>query len=195
MNYSELQSLVAEYIDQNPSDTRATTFIKMCEAAVNKRLRTEGTESFDQIAGTGASTYDLPEHVGSLRLVASNGIPLGYMTPSQLLLETYNGASLCYYTRSAFTIKLNAALASPAVIDLTYHLMVPNLSNTATENWLLTDWEDIYVNGSIYEACMFHKDYEASSLWKTRFEESLETLITADVCDRWSGSPNQIRGA
>ena len=195
MNYAELQEIIASYIDQAPEDTRATTYIKMCEAAINKRLRSEGMETLETVPGDGTSEYDLPKYTGSLRNVSVNGLSLEFATAKQLLDATNVGAGVCAFNRQRFKLLFNAAIEADSSISYLYHLMVPALTDTETTNWLLTDWEDIYINGSIYEACMFHKDYDAASLWKTRFEESLQSLIDIDLEDRWSGASMQIRSA
>jgi hypothetical protein len=172
--YAELQGAIEDWLARSDiTDARVADCITLFEAVANRRLRTRQMLLYDALS-TSSGQATLPTDFLAWVEVAWEGSTrriLDYAhttywsaayptTPSgQPVLFTIAGETL-------YTIPID----DTADIGLTYYQKIPALSASNTTNWLLTAHPDVYLFGSLVEACGYTHD-EVGLVWKARRDE------------------------
>lgn len=114
-----------------------------------------------------------------------------YVSPdaSKDLIQANNpvNALQTYYTIIGNTLRIYPApgSSSPAAIDLWYYADLPDLSTTATTNWVLTRYPDLYLYGSLLHSAPYLKSDERIALWDSVYNRILADIeIEADRATR-----------
>lgn len=89
--------------------------------------------------------------------------------------------------------KLYVKPIGPCDVTISYYQQLPNLSDTTTTNWLLTECPECYLWGSLVQVAAFARDADAYALWNGKYQETLESLNTTDT-GRWSGAAMRATG-
>lgn len=209
MNYSEVKSLALGYADRSDTATsdRVDDFLKIVEARVNKKLKTQGMESRSSTPCVADQLlYDLPaDFTGFREVLVTSGTAKKtgtLVTPERMAAlqntpeaSTIPDSDSFSYLIIADQLQIYPSQADTSTLDLVYYKRVPALTSSATENWLSTDNPDCYVFGLVVEISVFVKDAPAAAAWDTRFENSMLDIKTDDAKNRWSGTPMQVRTA
>lgn len=149
--YSELQTAVANWLDDTSLTSRVQEAIALYEAAVNRRLRVrQQITSTSLTPSSGAAS--LPNDYLIWKRVTWEGSPkreLEYADPSYFIQAYPDSPSA---TPRFFTIEgstLRVVPLSDTSLTFVYAQKVPTLSDSATTNWLLTAHPDNYLFGSL----------------------------------------------
>lgn len=182
-NYSELKQAVADYLHRTDLTAKIPDFITLMEARLNdvvlmKDMETEATLST----------------VSSSRLVP---LPTGYISPIALwlLIGTQReliGAALPQEMPYSPDVGLpehwaidgaNILLDKPSQgVQTLYfrYLKKSNLSDTTTTNEVLSRRPDVYLFGTLSEACQYLFDDENYAKWEQKFQEAVKTMKDAE---------------
>ena len=197
-NYSDLKSNISGWLAKSNLTTQIPTFISLCEAKVNRRIRVMDM-STRATSTTAANGYlGFPDDFGGLRymkITSSNPeISLEYRTPKQIHDMSFNNEG---GIPQVYTVVDSQFLLKPSqdgdTVEIVYYKRVPALSDSNTTNWLLTDHPDIYLYGSLCEAEPYLRNDERLVMWRSLFDQGLEELKDMDGMDRWSGTSLEIR--
>lgn len=191
--YAELQTAVITELDRT-GNTEFTTavpdFVNRCEAKINRKLRLREMETL-AYATYSAGTVELAD-----RLLA---LPSGYVemimplrakvstaddtTYTELKYVDPGKISMYYGTAGTaddlrYTLRDQIEFASPVSSD---HLIMMHFIKgwdlaTDTTNWLLTNYPDAYLYGTLMEASVFIIDDTRAAGWKLLFDEVMRDL-------------------
>lgn len=194
MNYSELQAAVASWMNRDDLTDKIPGFISLCEAEVNRQLRTGDQENqVTPIPGVeGQATYDLPTTDKGFRAVKVDNI-LRYVTPHALDAPPWFHDKVVYYTLFNNKISFNKPLDSVQTIELLGYAQVPALTVVDDTNWLLQAHEDVYLFGTLRYAERYVKHSERAQQMEGTFLDKLGQIIERDKLDRWSSGPLQMK--
>ena len=186
MTYSELQAAIASWLDRDDLTAEIPGFIDLCEAEINRQLRT-GDQEIDVVIPSveDQKTYDLPTTEKGWRAVRVGEI-LRYVTPHAMGL-TRPLDKAWYYTLTDNKITFNTALDGVVEIELLGYSQVPALTDVDPTNWLSLAHQDVYLFGSLKHAEMFVKNPSRSAEMESIFLDKLGQVIERDKLDRWSG--------
>lgn len=196
--YSELQTAIANWLDRDDLTDRIPEFIALAEARFIRKIkhwRMEGRATANTVAST--RTMALPSDYYSMRnLKLNNGSytdVLEYMSPSVL----YEGSSTTGGTPKYYTIQGNQIALEP-IPDTAYEIEIDYisfdvLSDSNTTNWLLTNYPDIYLLGSLVMGEAFMVNDERVPGIKAALDEAMKELDRDDKAGRWNGTPLTIR--
>jgi len=192
-NYTTLQAAIEEEIDTSGGPEMVAAipdFITRCEAKINRRLR---LREMEQLAYT---TYAAGTVALADRLLA---LPTGYVemimplrakvataddtTYEELRYVDPGKISMYYGTAAAagelaYTLRDQIEFSSPvgsAHTIMMHFIKGWSIATTAT-NWLLTNYPDVYLYGSLVEASVFIVADDRAVGWKTLFEEAMRDL-------------------
>ncbi len=196
MNYSELQTTILDWSNRANLASKAPEFIRMAESALRRELRNR-EQSFRGVLDTvaGQEYYTFPTGYKSMveLNVCVDGKDYPVRNGAKEVLTKYNVAGVPqFFTEQAQHLRLSPIPDSDYVIDMTYQIGFESLSDTDNENWLLTNYEDLYIAGCLKFLSAYVKDYEAAKLWGEEFQSSLNDLIENDLIDRFSGSTFEV---
>lgn len=197
--YSELQSSIADWMNQTNLTAVIPDFIRLAEAQMNRVIRVSQMEQrATTLTVAGQAYYSLPTDYLALRDIQLNASPnrsLSYMSPEEIDIHydsTVNDTPN-FYTIVGNEFQLAPAPSSEHNLEISYYQQIPALSDSSTTNWLLTAYPDIYLYGSLVQAEPYMKNDQRIGLWKSALEMALNELKLADRKYRWSGQGMNMR--
>lgn len=193
--YSALKGEIASFYERTDLGDFLDTFIDLCEADMQRRLKLvafETTASVTITAGSGA----LPTGFSSARALSWQSNPnrtLRYVTPDELArINIREPSTVDYYTVIGSTIK--TADDTDGTLTLTYTAGFTPLSDSNTTNTILTNHPAAYLYGALIHAAVFCKDFEGGIAYKALFDQEI-AAIRADNSQRSFIGPMAVRVA
>jgi hypothetical protein len=195
--YAELKTAVASWLNRTDLTTQIPDFIRLCEVSVDKNAdaRNRRMETSTTLTVTG-NTADLPDDYLEARAViwlSSPRAPLEFRTLAEFE-QTYTSDAASgtpsNYTITGSTMKFGPYPASPAEgVTLYYYQSLTALSSDGDTNWLLTNYPDIYLYGSLVASAPYLLDDDRIQLWIGLYDRALAELKGADARARYNGAP------
>ncbi len=195
--YSDLKASVADWLHRDDLSAAITDFVALAEARINNELFCQ-----QQITSTtlttvsGTSTVTLP--TDWLRIIRANVSDqyqaLELISPhkfDQLYADASTGVPR-HYLIEADSLVLGPTPSSAYTIELTYYAEIPALSDSATTNWLLTRWPNVYLFGALCESAPYTGDDSRLQMWEARYQQALTALRKYDQHSRYSGAGLQV---
>lgn len=172
-NYTNLQTAIAAWHHRDVDEI--TDFITLAETRINSLLEARLHEVDATLTATVSSRYiTLPTgFMSPLGLWLTTYDPrreINYRLPNDLSVSDDSTGQPYYYTIDGS----NVAFERPADIAYTYTIRYKkafDIASTAT-NDILTRYPDVYLYGSLVEACLFAKD--DPTIFEQRFQSAIE---------------------
>lgn len=177
--YSELQTAITNWLNRDPGTDRVQEFIELAEAGFRRVLATLDNEERSRATIPSGGFVALPDGYNGLRdayIIGSPNKPLRLVTPTQMtdFGDLTGDPFLMTVTDGQF--KFNPDQEG-AEVEVIYYRKLVSLSDTATTNYLITDYPDVYLAGSLVQAKGFLKEDDVL-LWKS-------------ILDEWKGEMSQ----
>lgn len=193
-NYTDLQNAVMNWLDRSDLSSFVPDFITMSEAYYNRNLRARQMMTQVALTTTLGQTVLPTDFAGaaSVWLTGTNS-HLDPIDPEGFYEKYGDGAG---GTPQAYSIAGSAILVGPVsdttALTMLYYARIPALSVSNPTNWLLTDYPDLYLFGSLAEAELFNVDSPNAGIWKARRDD---TVIDVNMSDnfRFRGNSPQVR--
>jgi hypothetical protein len=204
-SYDELQSAIADYLARDDLTSEITGFIKLCETKLQRLLRTR----YQEVRATAVTADDdgnltpyvaLPSDFAAMRrlnITSSYVSTLDYVTSVQLS-TMYTGqvsGRPHIYTLIGTDIQFAPNPDAAYDLELVYYQMITPLSDDNPSNWVLENFPDIYLYGSLLEAQPFIRDDQRISTWGSFFRAAIEDTKQDDREARWNGAPLRQRSS
>ena len=180
-NYTELQTAIGNWLDRTDMAARAPEFIALAEAQMNRRLRVRQMVTRAEAALSSEFTDapgDIIEPIHLTLEISESDIRfLEYMAPERLLAEkacisAVTAAEPEFYSIVGGSIQLLPTPDQSYTGELTYWAKIPALATNST-NWLLTNFPDAYLYGSLIQAGPQLASPEDIATWGTLFATAL----------------------
>jgi hypothetical protein len=183
-NYSDLQAAVSEWLAKSNLSSRASDFIALAEAELNRRVRiNQNMNTTTLTLAAGAAYVDLPS-------TFLEEIELNWADYSAALNRApFDRIDFSNTSDSIAGRPTQYAVTSDAIIfdteaDQSYSLLLRFYQKwriaTDSTNWLLTNAPDAYLFGSLAEASMYLHDDVGLAKYSARFNRSIEAVTLAD---------------
>jgi hypothetical protein len=192
-NYTDLQSAISDYLDDETLDARIPDFIRLYEVKAQRILRTSQSKNVATAQTDGIGQVDMPtDFRGLVRVTLADGTPLDFLTPDDAgLRNTYaNNRSTYAYTVEGRTLTLVPA-ASVSIV-LYYYQGLPALSVSNPTNWMLAENPDAYLYGSLAEAEGFGFNDARLATWRALASDSLAQVIGSDFGSEWANAATVV---
>lgn len=194
-NYSELQASVGTWLKRTELTNDIPDFITMAEAKFNRVIRATEMETRSQ--ATADDEYlALPTdylEMRAIRVISTINLLLRYYPPAEFtyLKGTGQTGTPTAYTVEDSQIKIFPAPSATSTydIEIDYLAKIPTLSDTVTENWLLTAHPDVYLLGTLVNAESFLYNDNRVPLWQARLSEALKEIEISAGNTRVGASP------
>ena len=193
-NYSELQTAIGAEIRRTDAKFTAAVpdLIARCEAKLNRRLRLIQQEqvSYTTYDATNTTrTLAFPSgfvELLSLRIKETAAEDTDYIQLRYMAPERFNRYLESQGRPERFTIKGQLILDRLAAVSYRIEMYYLKRWDIATDstNWLLTNYPDAYLYGSLLEAELFTTNDERLPVWKSLFEEAITELNRLDERSR-----------
>ena len=198
--YQDLKGSIANWLARPDIDEVIPDFITICEAQINRSLRTVDMEAIaSTVIIAGQVYYSTPTGMLKMRNLVVSGSPevkLTYLTPEQLTVEYPSEGSPCLaYTVVDGQIKLSgtANVAADANLRVSYWKANPPLTDTDNTNWLTINAPDLLLYGSLVGAEMYIVNDARMPMWKQAFQEEMTKINVAEKDKRYSGGVLTVR--
>lgn len=186
--YAELQAHIADDLNRTDLTTQIRDFIVMAEAELSDRLRCREMDVRATLTITDGEAA-IPPTLQSVRAMRLADTPYSRIEPEGLeALESRNPTGpgpIQTYALTADNFVFWPPLSGSARV--TYRRNVPALTNSATSNWLLAKYPQLYVHGALWYAYAFLKDEQRAAYQKTEFIAKIETVNDSDKMAQISG--------
>lgn len=197
-SYSDLKSSIQSWMfDRSDLATDAGDFIALCEAELNHVLRTRRQITITELTLDSDSRSALPDDYLEFRRVTALTSPrrtLDLVAPNYRD-DTYPFRHSGY--PSVFTIDGDGILVLPATtsgIELEYFAKIAALSESATSNWVLEQFPNIYLYGSLKHAAIFIGDEGRMQQMGSLFNGLLDALVVSERAALWSRGNARVNG-
>jgi hypothetical protein len=158
--YTNLKTAIARWTGRADQSSDIDDFIDMFEAWCNRNLRCAQMEN--EATATGSEYLALPGDFLELRDIQYQTSPvqqLEYVTPSQADGFAANTTRTLYYTIVGGQFRLIGPPSGSTLVRIDYYQAIPALSGSQATNWLLTQFPDAYLFGSlVHGAALSHDD-------------------------------------
>ena len=194
MNYAQLKSNIADFLNRSDLTAVIPTFIELAESQMDRALRvrqmlSRSTASID--TQYSAFPADFLE-AKTFKITSSNPIqPVEFLTPEQMddrdqLYANAPGIPK-YFTIIGNQIRVAPTPDATYTAELAYFAKLPKLSDSVTTNWLLESSPDAYLYGSLMQTAPYLKDDERVAVWGTLYNTAIESIKFADQSASASG--------
>lgn len=173
MNYTDISTRVADWINRGDLTARIPDFIALAEERMNRALRVRQMES--SLAAT-AITNNLITPAANVIDVKALWVPNYERTPltpqtlESVIAGGYQGTPTMYAWDGA-NLRFDGAGSVQGVL----YVRIPVLA-TASTNWVSEGPWSLYLWGALMEASLFVKDANAAATWEGRFLQVLDEL-------------------
>lgn len=220
--YAELLTAAQNWMGRSDSNIQARIpeFITLTEGVLNygsedpqfpiKRLRCRQMEARDE-ASVDAEYENISNWVSDfieLRQVKLNSDPvvyLRYLTPQEFdqRYVSSQGGNPQAFTIVGSQLRFGPTPSSAVDVEIFYYQKIPALTASATTNWLLTAYPNVYLYGVLYHAAPYVKaagvgvDADLMSdtvYWYRMFAGAVNGLNTSDSMSRYGGTLTPMPG-
>jgi len=203
--YTELQSAVSNWLGgRSDLTSRIPEFITLCEAKLNRELRSTqmDTRSYTAVntANTEPEFITLPgdfQTMRRVRLSGETGKPaLEFVSPQQMDSFRYDRANVsgvpAYYTIFGTEMELFPTPDDDYTLEIIYRANIPALASNST-NWLLTASPDLYLYGALMEAAPYIADDARINTWATGYQYAIDGLNRLGFQQTFASGPAAVR--
>ncbi len=190
--YSELKTSIAGWLNREDANTIAKIpdFIALAEAKISrdvrhwrqeKRVTTNLNEQYENLPN---------DWLGMIQIQLTQGGKLQSISANELQdRKQLNrvAAKPQFYRLTANQLELYPIPDVAYEASMQYYARVPSLSDTETFNWVLTEYPDIYLYGSLIHAAPYLIDDERINVWASLYQSAVDTLNQDDTKSRVSG--------
>ena len=198
-DYASLQFNVADFLNRTDLTDAIPTFIQLAEAEMKRVVKTKHTNRSEIIVGSGASVINLPPNttqVKSLYVTApvQSGGPIVPTSPEKVYQHRSANQTAGRPVYAAI-IDLEALISPLTDQEYTVEAVVEGpfvpLSDSNPTNWILDDYQDVYLYGSLVASAPYLKNDERVPMWSTLFTKGLQQLEGARLDNEWPNTPVQ----
>jgi hypothetical protein len=193
-SYTDLKTEIAAFYHRNDLTSYIDTFIDLCEAEMQRKIKLLEFETTGTVTVT-AGSGTLPTGFVGARTLNWDGDPkrvLTYVTPDKL--ETVNSRSPSYvsfYTITGDTLKF--ANDTDGTLNITYLAKFTPLSGSTATNAILDSHPAAYLYGSLIHAAIFCKDTEGALGYKSLFQSEIDEINKDNQDKKYGGAALQVR--
>ena len=191
-----LKAAIADYLARADLTTQIDDFIALCEARTNRELRVRQMEAVASPNSTvvGTRTIPLPTDFIEARSIQITGAPNAVLTG--LSLDQYNAAfpgsgqsQPTHYAIVGSNLYLGPIPDAVYPVQFFYYGRIPALTASNTTNWLLTNFPQVYLYGSLLEAEPFMKNDPRIQTWAGFYDRAIAGIKGENARAVWNGAP------
>lgn len=196
-SYAALKSTLADFLNRVDLTDAIPAFIVLCESRLRRSVRTKHVALLTASLAEGDGSATLPTHLVDVQSVSLTSPtteqgPLQIVSYGELLRHRQQHSEPGVPARCAL---VGETLHFSPLADGVYQIgievegpFVP-LSDAATSNWLLADYPDLYLYGSLVASAPYLKDDERLALWESLYQNALGELDRATDRAEWPSTP------
>lgn len=185
-NFTDLKAAIADHIHRTDLTTQIPDFISLAEGRINRRIQARLQEKETALTLT-AGTRDMAlpaDYYEGLNLWMTTYPPrdeMVFKSPEQIVYGTDASTGV----PTAWTIDgSNITLDSIGDIDYTFDFRYRCkfvLSDAEPTNWLLTNYPDLYLYASLFQAAVYTHNGDKAIMYKQMYDEIAQEVMDKEV--------------
>jgi hypothetical protein len=201
--YSDLQTAVANHLDRSDLTSVIPDFIALFEANANtdKAFKTIHNRTSTSITTVVNQNYiSLPAtfmeaeavilaNAGANNVISSYGTAAALYTQFPMTTTGFPGGFITQADKLVFARTPDAAYTG----TLYYYTIIPALSTTNTTNWLLTNYPNLYLYGTLVAAEAYLGMDARLQLWGNLYDNGTQKLQGSTDRSKYSGGPVTVK--
>lgn len=184
-DYASLKTEAATWLARADQTSNIDTFIDNFEAWFNRsaRVRQMVTSTTSLTISSGVITN--PTDWLEWKNIRVTTVPITHVeiyteeTGDYQIEDGQTGRPLRAIVRGDTTILRPTPDSTSYAYEAVYYQKLTALSGSNTTNWLLTSHSDIYLYGTLWQACMLLQDAQTSMYWKGLTDEKMTGLFAS----------------
>ncbi len=200
--YAELKSAIADELNRQDLTAVIPNFISLAEARLNRDLRVrQMVKRANAVTVSGNRYISLPldwQEAKNLQITTGGrNIRLEYATLDYA--DTYNASRgdaagvPIYFNVTGSEIELIPKPGAEYPVEMAYYGRITPLSDTATTNWLLSNWPDVYLYGALIHSAPYLKEDDRIEVWSAVYDRLTSDIQASDQRAQYSGSALKAR--
>lgn len=197
--YAELKAAIADFLNRDDLASATGTFISLAEADIQRKIRhwrqeKRSTAEIDtQYSAIPADFLEI------IRFYITSGgtKPLELISQAELLdrkrIASDASGSPSYYALTAGEIEVYPAPDGTYAVELYYFSRVPALSDSATTNWLLQYFPDVYLYGALMHTAPYLKDDARLQVWAALYQQGIDAINASSEKAKYGGSGRRMK--
>jgi len=192
--YSELKASIANFLNRDDLTATIPDFISLAESSINNEIRHWRMETRAETTIDSQFTGIPSDWLATIRfhLETDGTTDLRYLSRAEIQAMRANRDDSTgiprFYGHSAGQFEVMPTPDGPYSSILNYYAKVPTLSDSATTNWLLTHYPDVYLYGALLHSAPYLKEDQRAQTWAALYTSAVERVNDASSKSTASGS-------
>lgn len=197
LTFDTLKTQIADFLNRDDLTSQIPTFILLAEAAINRDLRHWQMEA--RTSTTIDARYeDLPTDFLEFRRVTIEGKrQLDLLSQAKMLelreINNNTGGRPQYYSVTGGQIEVYPSPDASYDAEFLYFQRIPELSDSQTTNWLLTDSPDVYLYGALMHSAPYLQEDPRLAVWVGLYNGAMQRLNESSSSGLYGGSGLTMR--
>ena len=198
-NYTNLKSAIADWLLRDDLTAVIPSFIALAETQMQREIR---HHKMMQRAEAEIDTryFALPaDWVETARFHVAGDLPtrLELTSMDDMLqlreLNANTGGRPTHYAHIGEQLEVFPTPNGTYDVELLYYQKIPALSDVNATNWLLTDYPDVYLYGSLMQAAPYLDNDQKMQVWAGLYGSAVNSINAESKKARYSGAGMRIR--
>jgi len=182
-NYTDLQSVIADYLDRTDLTTQIPTFITLAEAAMLRQLRHWRMERRSNAVCDTQYTAMPTDFIEPIRLQIMANPPhsLDLVGQGELMSRREAANDTAgkprYYAITDGQIEVFPTPDANYTLEMVYYSSTSmSLSASTTTNWVLSNHPDAYIYGALVHSAPFLGEDQRMGTWAALFQSAIDAI-------------------
>ena len=195
--YANLQTSIANWLERNDSTAVILDFIALAESEMSTRIRHWRNTATATVTFASTGLASQPEGFRAPRSAKLSSAPnyqLEVVSTEKMVELLSSGTQAGNPEVMAVdgdNLRCWPAPSANTDATLRYYRTIPALSDVNTSNWVLTNYPNAYLFGSLASAFSYHDDTENEGKFRGKFEIAL-AQINREALDVYGDGVTQI---
>jgi len=197
--YAELQSTIALFINRDDSAAIIPTWISMAEDNMNRAVRHWRQEKRSS-ANLNSRYNEVPDdflQIIRFGITSNKTSSLDLISQGEILDRRSKSANVSglplFYALTAVEIELFPTPAEAYPTELYYYSKIDRLSDTNTSNWLLSNFQDAYLYGSLIHSAPYLGDDGRLPVWAALHQSAIDAINVESEAVKSGGSGRRLK--
>lgn len=171
MNYTALQSTIADWLHRTDLTAQIPSFIELAEEKINRALRVRQMETVLAATTITDNLITPAADIIDVKLLWPSGYPNSEIKPQSLstVLASDTLATATLYAWQGLDLRFNGSGDVEGVL----YSKVPSIATNET-TWVGDNYPSLYLYGALVQAALFTKDDPAS--WQALFDQTVNEI-------------------
>lgn len=197
--YAELKSSITDFLNRDDLDTVAADFIALAEADMQRGLRhwrMEKRSTAEIDTQYSAIPADFLEVI-RFYITSNDTRPLELISQAELLDRKYRNLNTsgkpAYYAITAGEIEVYPVPDGTYTAELYYYSTIPALSDSNASNWLLENYADCYLYGSLVHSAPYLREDARIQTWVALYKNAIDSINLESESSKFGGAGRRLK--